>query len=628
MSEMPGTSPEFPAPTQGQPTPPSSPRKRRKHLRESEETAGTMTIEEYLHRADPYRTTTMKSPWPYPVAAAPAPAETVRLIEIHKGEILALLEAGGFSTSVKHFECRVEDISKPEYPMGSTPETMLRLMWSGDAPVPPQLEASRDVVANLLAQKGIDRVGVELVFSEKSFQPSMFSISPSHPAVPIYDAAKGEILTLVKDRLGNEWSLLSQFEMGRTEETATPTIVVLVNPLMTHDWADLATQIQRKLHAGDETATEMDVEFIPGGISFFDVPAADDAGTSCLWNTRADGVPTPGASIAVLPGRGIGSLGPFVTLTKGSRKWNSTCVGSSPALQTKTKFNVSFFAPSDAASTMEHIRANIEELSEFVEALEIEKTQREEFGAAQMHPKRAELIDLGKEHIAILEKKLQIISRMPIKLGRTLASSGRRVDGDKLIDWALIELSPGPFQQSEASFINRMPNVALSQRPYYPGNREPKADLTPEGYLLVEFGRLEKGQWYCKAGRTSGVTGGICGGASAYCNWPTTNRERWGKDGLQRAMLEDGVVTEAWVITTRNVDSSGVNQGTFCCNGDSGSGVVNDSGCICGLVYAGARALCGPGHQLWSGMCSDIQDVKRWVEEKVPGAVLGLPDSC
>ncbi|KAL5341990.1 hypothetical protein BJX70DRAFT_395354 [Aspergillus crustosus] len=393
----------------------------------------------------------------------------------------------------------------------------------------------------------------------------------------------------------------------------------------------MAVQVQLKLTAG------MNLEFIPGLLSFLEQPTTEDAGTSCLWNTRADGVPTAGTSIVELPERGMGSLGPFVTLTKGSQTWNCALTNSHvvrpPAvdpddiveatLQNKTEYDVSYFAPSDAAHTIRHIRAEIEDLSQDLEALEKEKVEREEVGP-RMHPKRAQIIDAHKASIAVLNQKLEVVGKMPITLGRTLASSGRTIAENCVMDWALIELSTKPFLNDESHFVNKMPSVPISDRPFYPDTKEPKEQRFPEGWPLVEFGRLEEGKWYCKAGRTSRVTGGICLGVRSYCNWLPSQRQRWSKDGKERAMIEDGV-TEEWLITTKNVGPNGAHQGTFCRNGDSGSGVVNNSGRISGLVYAGAKGLCGPGDQLWSGICSDIQDVKRSVAEKVPGAVLSLP---
>jgi hypothetical protein len=92
-------------------------------------------------------------------------------------------------------------------------------------------------------------------------------------------------------------------------------------------------------------------------------------------------------------------------------------------------------------------------------------------------------------------------------------------------------------------------------------------------------------------------------------------------------MIEDGV-TEEWIITTEKGNHGEVYQGTFCLDGDSGSGIFDDHGFFSGLLYAGATSLSSHRENQMLGICSDILEIKRWIEEKVPGAVLDLPDSC
>jgi hypothetical protein len=149
-----------------------------------------MTIEHYLLKTDPYRATTMTHPWPHPLGTAAAATEILQLVESVKAKILTLLTDSGFSTEVHHFHLRIEDVTKPEYPIGDRPQTMLYLCWSGDAPVPANLDEAKNAVVELLASKGISGVGVELVFWYRSFRPSMFAIQPDDPAVPIYNDTK------------------------------------------------------------------------------------------------------------------------------------------------------------------------------------------------------------------------------------------------------------------------------------------------------------------------------------------------------------------------------------------------------------------------------------------------------
>ncbi|KAL2832911.1 hypothetical protein BDW59DRAFT_138886, partial [Aspergillus cavernicola] len=643
MSGMPGSLPTFPPP--GLPTPPDSPRKRRKHLRESDEAGGTMTVEDYLHRTDPFRTTTMRFPWPYPITTAPATQETIQRVNSCRADVVALLASEGFSTEPHHFFFRVEHVTKPGYPMGNTAQTMLRLVWTGNAPAPLRLGPTKDAVAELLARKGIQSVGIEIVFFDQCFRPSLFSIQPNHPAVPIYNAAKRGIMRLVNQRLHSEWATLSMFMMGLTKPKSTPTIVILVNPFAVHDWADLATQIKLRLPPGDTTALGINVEFLPGSLSLLPPATPIGDGRSCFRDMRADGVPTPGTSITVLPERGSGSLGPFVTLTRGAKEWNGALTnfhvvrpppgaaeeimeaahrfGSSPTLGNGTEFDVFYFSPSDARETLEGLRDQIKTDTEILESLEKEMSDRQEAGL-EMPARKLHIMNVYKERLPMLRQKLDVVGKMPIKLGRTLVSSGCVIAENKVGDWAFIEISSEAINNDERNLVNRMPSVPLSDQPLNPHNDREILMVHSEGDRLLEFGSLEKGVWYCKSGRSSEVTGGICDGVSMYCNWATDARQRWKKDGSERAMIEDGI-TEEFVITKENLGPSGRTQGSFCRGGDSGSAIVDDSGRVCGLLYGGATSLCGHRDDQTSGVCSDILHVKRWVEEKVPGATLSLP---
>jgi hypothetical protein len=174
--------------------------------------------------------------------------------------------------------------------------------------------------------------------------------------------------------------------------------------------------------------------------------------------------------------------------------------------------------------------------------------------------------------------------------------------------------------------VNKLPKVHWAEQPIDEYGNSRKMLLFGEGFPLLEFGPLKPGKWYCKTGRTSDVTGGTCNGVLTYCNWAAAGRQHWKEDGLERAMI-DGV-TEEWIITTEKDGHGGVYQSTFCLDGDSGSGILDDYGFVSGLLYAGAMSLCGHREKQMLGICSDILDIRRWIEERIPGAVLDLPDSC
>lgn len=48
---------------------------------ESEDIKGDLSIEEYIYHRDPYRSTTIKEPWPYPITCNPASSEITERVE-------------------------------------------------------------------------------------------------------------------------------------------------------------------------------------------------------------------------------------------------------------------------------------------------------------------------------------------------------------------------------------------------------------------------------------------------------------------------------------------------------------------------------------------------------------------
>jgi hypothetical protein len=98
----------------GLPTLPESPRKRRDILRESEDTEGEISIEDYPYRSDPYRSTALENPWPYPTLSSVASSPvTTKEVENYNEEIHRILSNHGFPSGA---QLTVENVTKPHYP--------------------------------------------------------------------------------------------------------------------------------------------------------------------------------------------------------------------------------------------------------------------------------------------------------------------------------------------------------------------------------------------------------------------------------------------------------------------------------------------------------------------------------
>lgn len=606
------------APSHGLPTPPDSPRKRRNFLRRSEDTEGYLSIEEYLYRCDPYRSTSITEPWPYPVVSQPASPAIVQKVEACKSAVLNILSEHNFPNTRPHLNFLVDDITKPGYPLGHQPITVLRLIYLRVESPPKRLGPTKDAVYNLIRQRGILNVHVEIVFLDKCFRPSLFTVDKNDPTVAAYANVKYPIMRTVNAKLGTEWNLLGLFNVGLTKAATTRSITVFVNsPTTTPD---------------------------PGGLSMAD-------------SMREDGVPGPGTSIGVLPERGGGTLGLFVKLhmekkiIKGaltnfhvvrppscadaSTVDRANRFGSSIYTPDSTRVDVSYFAEKDKDATDHALERRIQRFTQTLRKASEEKETRE---VAGMRVNQGVLFDINAAQgtIASSQRKLAVVRRMPLNLGKVLVSSGRALLDDRIADWAIIGLNLEPFQGESSNLVNRMPHVTPSQKEY----RQPFGQwvVAMEGRPIEAFGDLEAGEWYCKVGRTTGVTAGMCNGISTYCNWPDSgNRARFHKD-RQQVPVEDGI-TEEWAIMSESRCPERENvQVEFAKKGDSGSAVLNRLGDACGLVYGSSWGLCGHNSNQSAGLCTTMSNVCRWVEEKTtpkddqgnptgPGGVLSLPQA-
>jgi hypothetical protein len=76
-------------------------------LSESDETSGELSIEAYIYRSDPYRSTTISNPCPYPLKDMPASQPIRDKVMSHMDAIWAILTEHGFLVMVALFLCMI-----------------------------------------------------------------------------------------------------------------------------------------------------------------------------------------------------------------------------------------------------------------------------------------------------------------------------------------------------------------------------------------------------------------------------------------------------------------------------------------------------------------------------------------
>jgi hypothetical protein len=607
-------------------TPPDSPRKRRRHLRESDETSGELSIEAYAYRSDPYRSTTITDPLPYPLLARPASQEIIDKVMTHRNTIWEILTQHGFP---RNGILTVHDISKPGYPGGEAPVTTFRVLYAFSAAIPRVIGPAKDEIYDFLQANKIYGVEVEIVHLDLCFRPSLFAISPQDPTVTAYEASREKILGLLQEHLRSSWKSLCLFYVGRTREKAQPTIVIMVKPRAFFDWSELESKIRVALGSGHE----INVEFLPGELGM--LPEQEDNGVSFLDRMAPDGRPEMGCSIGVVGEVGGGTMGGFLTLTLGGfthrgfmtnyhvirpcSNANEAIIkkadrfGSSPFATDETHCDVLYLAVKDRQATLQQANETLTETRDQLRNLE-QARQSREIAMARIPPGLQMQIDDAKNRIVSYENKQAAVQAMPEVLGKVLVSSGNVLFNNRIVDWAFVELDD---QVADAIFqANKMPDIPASKRPNQYGLSG--SLMISTGQPLTEFGELVKGEYYFKVGRTTGLTTGICNGVKTHCHWDDDERVRYDERGNQVDMAPD--ITEEYILVRQSLGQGVLEQDAFCKPGDSGSFIIDRFGRICGLLYGAAKAFNGPpGREefyFYAGLAMTIPDVLKTISIK------------
>lgn len=299
----------YPAPSvppTAHPTPPDSPRKQRRMLRESEDTKGEMPIERYIYRGDPFRSTSLRVPLPYPLrftSSTPILKAIFPLLD----DIRRVLVNHGFPDSANIAPLVA---TKPRYPGGDTPVNILRIMYGDGDLLPRGYRPVKDALCQLLRDHGIHGIEVEVVNIDHCFRPSLFAIQSDHPLVLAYENAKANIVKLLQARLRTHWAALCPFNVGRVEDKADPVIVVFVDPTTSEDWNGLDLYIKREIgkYSG---GFHPEVEFLPGSLTF-----PGTVPVSFGERIAPNRVPETGYSIGIRDQGNAATMGGFVTLTQ------------------------------------------------------------------------------------------------------------------------------------------------------------------------------------------------------------------------------------------------------------------------------------------------------------------------
>ena len=623
----------------GLPTPLDSPRKQRRALRVSVETDGEMPIELYIYASDPFRKSTVAFPFPLPLHVEEVEPER-RLSERLHVQLNQILVSHGVTDP---YTAEIYNMSKPEYPGGNTPVKTLRIMFRGGSGLPFSWSTVIDQAKAMLRHDGLRNVEVEIVDRERAFQPSFFPIGAKNQAVIVYERIRDELISLLFQRLNTKWTLINLFNVARTLEKSIPTIVVLVNPCVVHDWQQLELLCNAIITKAVPQGKELPIEFLPGRAGDAEYKGMDIARNYSVG-------PGLGASLGVANGGG-GTMGGFVDLETGGRVYNAILtnhhviqpLGSSAEevqrarkgyqLDRTAKNRPKCPVPHqlDYEATMSHVETEItRRRAELRDNLEQQERRR-----LADKPIPSGLADdyknltTAEEYHTGFKNRLQTL---PVTLGKIMASSGYLVSANnKKLGWGVVQyIKESNTSSFSCGHVNRLP----PRQALWPIKKTPQDygfdSRYKAGNTIAEmFNVMEKGEWYMKVGRSTNITAGVCNGTVA--DVVRTSTPHYDEKGKELKMAQTTV--KEYVVLSYDVRSKV--QDTFCLRGDSGSFVINDRGHVSGLLHGDLAGYCGPpNYNCNAGLVACMLDIRPSIEErtawkddkgKVRLGVLSLP---
>lgn len=612
-------------------TPPLSPRQKRRVLRESDDNSGGQTIEQYIYRTDAYRCTSLGAPLPLPIVRASlALDDSLRqVLQSLMPQIRAEINAAIHDQYTVDF-CRTW---KAKYPRGEIVHlTLCVQVYEGSEPSTRWPDLRTALVA-LLNASGFQSIQVEIVDESRAFMPSIYPQPPYKGSIRVYENLREGIIDLLMSTLGKTWNCMSLFRSGASEEESAPTIVIFVEPFAFQDWQWLEATINEMVKPQLPPGVELPVEFLPGRLS--DLTGKDL--TNQLFGEDAS-LPKMGSSIENKGGDSSGTIGGFVRLRLGNETHQGILTNHHvirPDLDKSSAQLLSMqgyaYAPNHSDRPIIHCPSS-EDLDATRKAmnLRLESTMGEITNFEAMNEKRLmkgqeivprveELRQIQVKIASKLQERLTKVNTiLPLNMGSVLVSSGDIVSSDRaIVDWAFVELpSDHGFK-----FLNALPFVDDPQltNKHYEGAGTYKAPEKGGNPLIAtEFGRMIKGNWYLKQGRTSGITSGMCNGVEAEIN--RTGSVRYTETGKEYPLGKN--TTRELIILSYEKLGHGPNapmfQDELSAPGDSGAFVIDTEGRVCGLLYGEHTGLCGgSGRQdRGAGLVTDMIDVLASIAKK------------
>lgn len=554
-------------------------------IRESEETDEEMSLDAFLYRSDYFRKSTFENPWPLPLQLdEPEPA--FRLFgSLFKGLVPKIRQVlADHSIRENQSWADICLASKPGFPGGDIPVLTLVILVDQGVNNSRTWGHAKDEVHQLFAEDHFPNVEVELYDPKRSFVPTMFPLQPHTDAIIKYQSKRDQLIECLHEDLPGMWSAISVFGFGPTVAEAEPALVVFIRPFSVQNW----NQLGKKL-SGIFANQQWKTEFVPGGVSI--TPGISFA------RHPGFGAPDMGSSIGEKGKPGGGTLGGFVSLKRKDETMTGLITNHQVVIPFSPKSKASIdlinefgYGSNQTASmrtTMQcpaklDFEATRKELSDEVipeikQSIKYTKDKINRFNmkSQDVPDTLSRLLKVQEDDLGIYKKQLAKLKRLPIDLGNVVISSGNALPPSMaLLDWAIVQVPSSKVPQPPPNKLPSTDEVARSGKSArdYGVMGQPYRPMA-SGEYVGGFSKIEKGSWYFKIGRTTGITTGICHGIEVDVG--RQGEVRYDHSG-KKVILGKYTTRELVIMSS---------TGTFSEPGDSGSFVFDNLGDVAGLLY-------------------------------------------
>lgn len=515
-------------------------------------------------------------------------------------------------------------------------------------------DARQDITACLddlgFPEFEVEITGGGLMGNQRAFEPSFFPISPKHRAVNLYKKIRHELLAYIHQTIPNQWSMLSLFKLGRHIHDMKPKIVLLVNPLVKHNWNQLRHRLQMIVAKAQGPGPNLKIEIMPGSCG--DGLSVQSGKSSCddLHTT-----PHQGSSICVQGRNGVGTLGGWCTAEAPNETIHGFLTTSRAVAPPGRAFEgvaveyeaygpldldesddsgrtcVGYMADKDVHATTVDATWDGGFLENSIAYAASEGKGREVAGKSNSRAKENSL-----EEVASCQKAQKDTAGM---LGRTILSSGRRLTAENKI----LDQLPDRTSFRDGNLAEDLGYKDSYILPY----------RTAQG-----FASLIPGKSYWKVGRTTGLTAGICNGyvfpgplpAYAFLLQQMLTSQRLPEIGDTHFGIIHSI--DAWIPPPTPTDEEDnalyaspqvilnattnpkawhreqKTQQMFSDDGDTGALIMDNRCNIAGLLWGNMRAWHGRGYRwdgrtVGAGLVTDIGDVRASLK-----TMLGWPEDA